>query len=83
MIIESIKFVLDANVFMEASRRYYPLDFAKPFWDGLIQYAAESTICSIDKVFDEINKGNDSLKTWADTDFNNYFIATKNDENIL
>lgn len=28
-------FIPDANVFMEASRRYYAFDIAPPFWEAL------------------------------------------------
>ncbi len=50
-------YVMDANIFMQASRNYYPLDFAKPFWDGLVNFAKGGRIMSIDKVYDEIMKG--------------------------
>jgi len=30
-------YVLDANVFIEAARRYYAFDIAPKFWDTLIQ----------------------------------------------
>jgi len=78
----TLKYVLDSNVFMEASRRYYPFDFAKPFWDGLIAFSQEGVLCSIDKVLSEIKEGNDELKRWAENDFNNYFRSTKK-ENII
>jgi hypothetical protein len=29
-------YVLDADVFIEASRRYYAFDIAPKFWDSLI-----------------------------------------------
>ena len=76
----TLKYVLDANVFMEASRRYYSFDFAKPFWSALCDYARQGLICSIDKVYDEIKNGDDSLKKWAEKDFLNYFLSTKQPE---
>lgn len=48
------KYLIDANIFMEAARRYYPLDFAKPFWDGLLTFAQQGKVISIDKVLSEI-----------------------------
>ncbi|NQT27902.1 DUF4411 family protein [candidate division KSB1 bacterium] len=80
MTAQAVKYVLDANVFMEASRRYYPFDFAKPFWDGLLYYSEMKIVCSVDKVLDEINKGNDELKTWANNEYIDYFIPTKNED---
>jgi len=34
------EYVLDANVFIEAARRYYAFDIAPPFWESLVQHAA-------------------------------------------
>jgi predicted nucleic acid-binding protein len=78
----SERYVLDSNVFVEASRRYYPLDFAKPFWDGLIKYSEIGILCSIDKVLLELQNGNDELKTWAETEYKEFFISTKNQKVI-
>lgn len=77
MSIQPTKYVLDANVFMEAARRYYAFDIAKPFWDGLKYYAEKEELGSIDKVKEEIQKGNDALKRWAESDFANYFYSTE------
>jgi len=73
----SSKYLIDANIFMEAARRYYPLDFAKPFWDGLLTFAQQGKVTSIDKVLSEIQCGNDPLKDWAETSFQNYFLSTQ------
>ncbi len=71
------KYVLDGNVFIEASRRYYSFDFAKPFWVALETFAKKGLICSIDRVNDEILKGDDALKSWAQRELSNYFLSTK------
>ncbi len=76
------KYILDANVFMEASRRYYPFDFAKPFWDALVNYAQSGIIYSIDKVLNEIKRGHGELKVWAENDFYNHFMTTQ-DPNVF
>ncbi len=70
-------YIIDANIFMEASRKYYGLDFAKPFWDGLVDFAKAGRVVSIDKVYDEIMKGNDMLKDWADSEFKIFFQKTE------
>jgi hypothetical protein len=77
------KYILDSNVFMEASRRYYSFDIAKPFWVGLLRFAEDKLICSIDKVLEEIKKGNDELKAWSTTTFSEHFYSTKNDSSII
>ena len=53
------KYLIDANVLIEANRRYYSLDFAPKFWNFLIESTKEEKIISIDRVFDEIKKGKD------------------------
>ena len=80
MTIYKEKFILDANVFMEASRRYYPLDFAKPFWDAILLFSRQGVVCSIDKVLNEIKQGNDELKVWAESEFIEYFSSTQNEQ---
>jgi hypothetical protein len=57
-------YVLDANVFIEAARRYYAFDVAPAFWNGLIHHAAQGRIKSIDKIKQELERGNDDLAEW-------------------
>jgi hypothetical protein len=75
-------YILDANTFMEASRKYYQFRFAKPFWDGLVNYAEKSFVMSIDKVLQEIKNGDkeDLLKKWATAEFKNHFKDTQTSE---
>ena len=47
-------FVLDANVFIGAHRRYYSLDLCPGFWKCLLYYCEESQVRSIDRVRNEI-----------------------------
>jgi translation initiation factor 2B subunit (eIF-2B alpha/beta/delta family) len=67
---------------MEAARRYYSFDFAESFWDALMKFGKDGKLCSIDRVHDEIKKGDDKLKQWTEKDFSNYFLATK-EEDVL
>ena len=69
-------FLLDANVFIEAARRYYAFRIAPGYWDGLILHAGRGPVRSIDKIKEEIDRGNDELKTWADTNFHGWFEST-------
>ena len=57
-------YVLDANVFIEAARRYYAFDVAPAFWNVLIHHAAQGRIKSIDKIKQELERGNDELADW-------------------
>jgi len=58
-------YLLDANVFMEANRRYYGLDFCPAFWEWIVEAHARRSVFSIEQVRDEIEAGDDELTTWA------------------
>ena len=74
------KYLIDANVFMDASRRYYQFSFGSPFWHKLESFANEGKIISIDKVFQEIKLGKDELKEWATSSFCYFFDTTKTEK---
>jgi len=78
------RYLLDSNVFIEASRRYYSFNFGLQFWEFLEMQANLGTIFSIDKVLNEINEGDkkDPLRIWANKKFKEYFLSTK-DEKVL
>lgn len=63
-------FAPDANVFIEASRRYYAFDIAANFWDGIIQHVMADRILIVDVIKKEIEKGKDELKDWSETNLN-------------
>jgi predicted nucleic acid-binding protein len=75
-------YVLDTNVFIEAARRYYAFDIAPPFWESLVQHAANGRIYSIDRVKQELERGKDELTTWATSQFNDAFASTDEEDVI-
>lgn len=58
-------FALDANVFIEAHRRYYGLDLCPGFWECLRHYGARQRLLSIDRVRSELLRGRDALSKWV------------------
>lgn len=58
-------YLLDANVFMAASRLHYGLDFCPAFWDWLIERNEAGRVFSIERIASEIEGGNDELVDWA------------------
>ncbi len=54
-------FVLDANVFSEAHRRYYGSDLCPGFWKCLRHHGEWRRWVSIDRVRDELLTGGDAL----------------------
>ena len=69
-------YVLDANIFIEAARRYYAFDIAPSFWQALLQQARDGYVLSIDRVKNEIERGNDELSKWVKNDFHPWFAST-------
>lgn len=76
-------YVLDTSVLTQAHRVYYPFDIAPPFWNFLISQVGSNQIVSIDRVSDEILKGNDELAEWTKNKFSNAFKNTKNNLDII
>jgi len=75
-------YVLDANVFIEAARRYYAFDLAPVFWESLVYYAGKGRIQSIDRIKKELERGNDELATWVKGDISDAFASTDQEEII-
>lgn len=57
-------FLLDANVFIQAHRRYYALDLCPGFWECVVNYCQKTRLLSIDRVRNEIADG-DALSAWV------------------
>jgi hypothetical protein len=75
-------YVLDANVFIEAARRYYAFDIAPPFWQMLIDHANNGLVLSIDHVKVELERGKDELAEWASGSFHEHFASTEEEDVI-
>lgn len=69
-------YVLDANVFIEAYRRYYACDICPGFWEWLSHRSTRSDIVSIDRVKEEIVGYGDALSEWARSAPPELFIPT-------
>jgi len=73
--------VLDANVFIEAARRYYAFDLAPRFWQSLSSCVLQGHIQSIDRVKKELLQLQDDLSGWVqDGGFGNGFVPTDTDD---
>ena len=59
------KFLLDANVFIEAKRRYYAFDLCPGYWESLVWHHQEDRVQSLDRVKQELERGGDDLKQWV------------------
>jgi len=80
---ESRTFLLDANVFIDAHRRYYGFDLCPGFWTALVRQHQEHRVFSVDRVRQEISKGTDKLKKWARQKDLDAFFRNTNDQATL
>lgn len=58
-------YLLDANVFIQARRLHYGLDFCPAFWEWIDRENEAGRVFSIEKVGDELSGGDDDLTDWA------------------
>lgn len=56
-------YLLDANVFIEAARRYYGFDLVPQFWEWIMAAHDRGLVMTVQKVADEIAPGDD-LHDW-------------------
>ncbi|HPI78558.1 MAG TPA: DUF4411 family protein [bacterium] len=75
-------YVLDSDVFIGAARSYYAFDISPRFWNCLTQLAEDGRIASIDRVKQELDRGNDDLREWANTRFSQAFKSCDDDSVI-
>lgn len=59
------RYLLDANVFIQAKNLHYGFDFCPAFWEWLVTQNAAGKVASVEKVGDELYAGDDDLSQWA------------------
>ncbi len=74
-------YVLDANVFIEAYRRYYAFDICGGFWEALLKHHHEKRIISVDRVRDELRTG-DALEAWINNTAPDELFASTADAQV-
>jgi len=78
------RYVLDTSLFTQAKRSYYAFDIARSFWQHLVKSANQGIITSIDKVYDEIERGKDDLYVWVQQNLPlQFFRDTDNSSDVL
>jgi hypothetical protein len=76
------RYVLDANVFIEARQKYYSFDICPGFWLALKRQHAEKRVCSIDKIKAELVAQSDDLKNWTKQDAPGTFFKGTADKSV-
>jgi len=60
-----LRYLLDANTYIEAKNQYYGMDICPAYWDWLDKQFALGTIASVDMIGRELKEGNDELANWV------------------
>lgn len=64
---DKIEYLVDSNVLIQAKNMYYRMDFCPGFWEWFSNSVDEGKVKSISFVKEELEKGNDELKSWIKT----------------
>jgi len=70
-----MSYLLDANVFIQAKRMHYGMDFCPAFWDWLEKQNKDGKVHSIEKVGDELAAGDDELTKWSADMGEEFFLS--------
>lgn len=74
-----MRYLLDANTFIQAHRTYYHMKICPGYWEWLDQQCAQGRLVSIDFVQKELTDGKDKLAEWAKYR-DEFFLAISDDE---
>jgi len=77
------KYALDANIFIEAKRRYYAFALCPGFWQALVWHHKSGRLGSVDKVRKELEEGADELAKWVEDVLPSSFFASTNTPNVV
>lgn len=79
------KYVIDANVFIQAKNLYYRFDFCEAFWEWLYKAHEAGLVFSIRKVRKELVSGDktDPVRVWAESLPDDFFLDDDADKNVM
>lgn len=79
------RYLIDANVFIQAKNFHYRFGFCQAFWQWLAEAHHAGLVFSIDKVHQELNDGakDDLVRLWADSLPESFFIADMHDGAVM
>jgi Domain of unknown function (DUF4411) len=69
------RYLLDANIFIQAKNLQYGFDFCPAFWDWIEVKSKTGLVGSIEKVGDELYSFGDELSDWAKKMGTAFFVA--------
>ncbi|HHN67940.1 MAG TPA: DUF4411 family protein, partial [Thermopetrobacter sp.] len=68
------RYLLDANVFIQAKNLHYGFDFCPAFWEWLERKNGEESVASVEMVGSELAAGEDELTNWAKRQGEKFFL---------
>ncbi len=75
------RYLLDANIFIQAKNLHYGFDFCPAFWEWLEANNMTGKVASIEKILDELHSMEDELSQWATDKGARFFLPV--DEAVL
>lgn len=69
-------YLLDSNIFIEASKKYYAFDLVPTFWERIMEKATDGSVITIDRVLDEVLRGEDEVAEWCHANTHNWCMST-------
>jgi len=79
----SRQFLLDANVFIQAYRRYYAFEICPGFWTALVEQHGRGRVFSLRRVRDELDRGTDDLAKWARSELPDICFSKTDDSDTM
>jgi hypothetical protein len=77
------RYVLDANVFIQAYRMHYAFDICPGFWSALTRQHGFGSVCSIDRVQAELVEEGDRLTAWVKETAPESFFKRTADQQVI
>ncbi len=79
----SKRYLLDANVFIEAKNRYYGFDFCPGFWSSLVVQHRGKRVVSIDRIENELRAQDDEVTAWVEKTAPDTFFKKTEDQAVV
>lgn len=76
-------FILDTNAFIEPKNQYYGFEICPGYWAALIHQHTLNRVCSIDRIADELKRGDDALKEWVVETAPSTFFKSTDDQAVI
>lgn len=77
------KYLIDANVFIQAKNMYYRFDFCGGFWEWVSVAHSAGLVYTIKKVKDELTAGNDDCTRWVKSMPSSFFLEDMSDGKVM